>query len=213
MRDIRALTVIAPVLFLLGSAAGCSGPTEPAATSPATPARAGGAAKATAATPAVGTEAAARTGRKAAACRAADLATTITLQPDGAGPTRRALVTLANNGERACTLDGWLSVAPVNAAAETVTVPTRKVDQPGPPQAFTVAPGTSAFAGIAWTVCADDDPDCDWSNSLRYSLTGASADGPYATLEDFPDPERHQIRMKSLRIGTLQPSRQGVVAW
>ena len=34
-----------------------------------------------------------------------------------------------------------------------------------------------------------------------------------AELEGFPDPTRSLITMKSLKIGTLQPSTQAVVAW
>lgn len=41
----------------------------------------------------------------------------------------------------------------------------------------------------------------------------ASTDGDVATLEDFPDPAAGAITMKNLLIGSLQPSRQGVVAW
>jgi hypothetical protein len=33
------------------------------------------------------------------------------------------------------------------------------------------------------------------------------------TLEGFPAPERGDLTMASLRIGSIQPSRQGVVAW
>jgi hypothetical protein len=214
MREIRTRAV-AVALLLLGSATGCSGANEPAAAPgpTSTPATTGSAAEATAATPPATTKAAAQPAAQVSRCANADLQTTITLQPDGTAATQRAMVTLTNNGKHACTLDGWLSISPVNAANEVVSVPTRKVDQPGPAEAFTVKPGTSAFAGIKWTVCAESDADCDWSNSLRVSVKGAAADGPFAELEDFPNPERNGIRMKALQIGTLQPSHQAVVAW
>jgi hypothetical protein len=47
----------------------------------------------------------------------------------------------------------------------------------------------------------------------RHHSLEASTDGDVAELEGFPDPAAGDITMKSLQIGSLQPSRQGVVAW
>ncbi len=105
-----------------------------------------------------------------------------------------------------------MAISLVNAADEVVNVPTKKVNEPGPAEAFTVKPGTSAFAGIKWTTCDKGDSSCGVGNTLRYNLE-ASTDGPVATLEGFPAAESSGITMKSLQIGTLQPSNQGVVAW
>ncbi|GIF09796.1 DUF4232 domain-containing protein [Actinoplanes siamensis] len=215
MRDIRARVLVAasPALLLLGATAGCSEANHLAAAlrPTTTPATAGSTAEDT--TDSTAEARAATLTDTGSACRTADLKATITLQPNGTPTNQRAMVTLTNRGKHACTLDGWLSIAPVNAADELVVVPTRKVAQPGPAKTFTVKPGVAAFAGIKWTVCAESDVSCNWANSLRYSLTGTPGDGPYATLEDFPNPERNGIRMKSLQIGTLQPSRQAVLAW
>jgi hypothetical protein len=49
-------------------------------------------------------------------------------------------------------------------------------------------------------------------NPLRFNLQ-ASTDGDVAELEGFPNPAAGDITMKSLQIGSLQPIRQGVVAW
>ena len=221
MRDIRtrALMVAVPALFLIGTAAGCSSADTPSAQatagagSPAVPttAKPTGAAP-TSATTTKATSATNGGGPKAAACRSADLKTTVTAQSDATDAVQKGMVTLTNTGKAACKLDGWVAISLVNAADEVVPVPTSKVDQPGPAESFTVKPGTSAFAGIKWTRCDKADAKCGVGNTLRYNLE-ASTDGPVAELEAFPDPERNEITMKKLQIGTLQPSRQGVVAW
>ncbi|WP_221325745.1 DUF4232 domain-containing protein [Actinoplanes sp. L3-i22] len=221
MRD--ALKLAVPALLVIGLATGCSGgdatTAAPAATvsaSSAAPASSAAAPTATTGgTPATAktkTTGAAQTGTKAAACRSADLKTAIALQPDGTATAQKAMVVLTNDGKSACTLDGWVAISLVNAADEVVAVPTKKVNQPGPAEAFTVKPGTSAFAGIKWVPCDKADGSCGVGNTMRYNLE-ASTDGPVATLEGFPAAERSGITMKSLQIGTLQPSNQGVVAW
>ncbi|MFI1990071.1 DUF4232 domain-containing protein [Actinoplanes sp. NPDC020271] len=215
----RTLMVAVPALLVLGVTAGCSGAAQPAAapTTAAPTSAAAATAPTTGSAPAKAGPAATKATTKsgstsAAACRSADLKTTVTLQPDGTGSTLKGLVTLTNGGKSACTLDGWVAISLVDAADEVVKVPTKKVNEPGPAEAFTVKPGTSAFAGIKWTSCDKADANCGVGNTLRYNLE-ASTDGPVATLEGFPNAESSGITMKSLQIGTLQPSNQGVVAW
>ncbi|WIM97360.1 DUF4232 domain-containing protein [Actinoplanes oblitus] len=221
MRDLRTrvLRAAAPALLLLGTTAGCSGATGPAtgqptaaapATTKATPAKA--APTGTASTKAAATTAAttAVTGGK---CRDADLRTTITRQTEGTASPAYGMVTLTNGGKHSCTVDGWISVAPVNAANEVIEVPTRKVEMPGPAETLTVKPGTSVFVGLKWVPCPTGDDNCGWGNSLRYSVRGPATGGPFATLEEFGDPERNEIRMKSLQIGTYQPTVHTIVGW
>ncbi|GAA2897886.1 hypothetical protein Acy02nite_21600 [Actinoplanes cyaneus] len=211
---IRTLMIAVPALLVLGVAAGCDDSEAPAA-APATtaPADAVTSAPATPAKATATTKPTTKSGSPSvAACRSADLKTTVTLQPDGTRTTLTGLVTLTNGGKSSCTLDGWVAISLVNAADEVVKVPTRKVNEPGPAETFTVKPGTSAFAGIKWATCGKADETCGVGNTLRYNLE-ASTDGPVAVLEGFPNPERSDITMKSLQIGTLQPSNQGVVAW
>ncbi|WP_045745323.1 DUF4232 domain-containing protein [Actinoplanes rectilineatus] len=144
-------------------------------------------------------------------CATDDLAVTIAAQGDSAtAPT--AMVVVTNNGEKDCTVHGWLTFTLVNAANEAVEVPTEKVEEPGPAVDVKIIAGGSAFAGIKWTTCDKGDSSCGAGNTIRWDL-GTSADGPAAELEGFPAAEKSNITMKSLKVGTLQPSRQGVVAW
>ncbi|WBB77904.1 DUF4232 domain-containing protein [Micromonospora sp. WMMD882] len=144
-----------------------------------------------------------------AACRTEDMSAVITAQPHAENV---ALVRLTNVGPDACRVDGWVHISLVNAANKVVDVDTETVDQPGPPTPTTVQPEGSAWAGIKWTTCDKGSSDCAAGNTLKFSLE-ASVDGRPAELAGFPNPEASDITMGSLQVGSLQPSRQGVVAW
>lgn len=147
-----------------------------------------------------------------AVCRTGDLSAVVTFQPDDNGSTHRGLVTLTNKTKNTCAVDGWAAISLVNAADEVVPVKTTRVNQPGKPVKTTLKPGTTAWAGIKWTACDKGDSSCGAGNTLRFNLE-ASTDGDVAELEGFPNPEASDITMKSLQIGSLQPIRQGAVAW
>jgi hypothetical protein len=127
------------------------------------------------------------------------------------GP-QRGLVTIANRSDTPCRVDGRVFVSLYNAADERVRLPTEAVNEPGEAVAILLRPGTGAFQGIKWEACDRDDADCPTGNTLRGSLSSAGR-GVVLAQEGFPDPARSLLTMKSLRIGTIQPSTQGVVAW
>jgi hypothetical protein len=147
-------------------------------------------------------------------CRDADLEIDITPQNDDptALGTQRGLVAVANNSDSSCRVDGRVFISLYNAADERVPVPTTAVNEPGKAVDILLRPGTGAFQGVKWVACDRDDSECPTGNTLRGSLS-ASGRGVVAGQEDFPDPNRSLITMKSLKVGTLQPSTQGVVAW
>jgi uncharacterized protein DUF4232 len=146
-------------------------------------------------------------------CLNKDIDLTVTGQDqDVNGDHRSGLVNLINISDHACKLRGHFAVALINAADETVEVPTEMVNEPGEAVTVVVQRGGGAYAGIKWTVCDKDDVDCGVGNSLRWNLQ-SSGSGKSAKLEDFPAPEKHSLTMGSLQIGTIQPIRVGVVAW
>ncbi|MEV6346969.1 DUF4232 domain-containing protein [Actinoplanes sp. NPDC051851] len=208
--------LVAPALILLTGLTGCSAASSssaaPGATaSAAAPATTAGAESASAPAAAATKTTKATAATKAGACRSEGVKTSVELQ-EAEGTTQRAMVIVTNSGKSNCTLDGWVAISLVNAADEVVDVPTSRVKEPGPAEPITLKPGTSAFAGIKWTSCDKGDDTCGVGNTLRYNLE-ASTDGPVAELSGFPNPESSAITMTSLKIGTLQPSNQGVVAW
>jgi hypothetical protein len=141
------------------------------------------------------------------------MAADVTLQSERtSGTTRMALVTLTNKSSKTCKVQGRAAISLTNAAGEVVDVPTREVDEPGAAVAITLKPGRTAFEGIKWTSCDKADASCAVGNGMRFNLE-ASTDGPDARLVAFPAAEKSDITIKSLSIGTLQPSTQGVVAW
>ena len=146
------------------------------------------------------------------ACRNDGLEVTVTLQPSRDDGAVRGLVAVTNKSDEPCHLEGRASISLTNAAGEVVDVPTKEVDEPGAAVPITLKPGTSAFQGIKWTSCDKGSSTCPAGNGLRFSVQG-STDGPPAELDGFPAPEKSNLTMKSLRLGTLQPIAQGVVAW
>ncbi|WP_285689290.1 DUF4232 domain-containing protein [Actinoplanes sp. NBRC 103695] len=146
------------------------------------------------------------------ACRNDDLEVTVTLQPSRDDDAHRGLVAVTNKGDEPCRLEGRASISLTNAAGEAVDVPTKEVHEPGAAVPITLKPGTSAFQGIKWTSCDKGSATCPAGNGLRFSVQ-SSTDGPAAELDGFPAPEKSNLTMKSLRVGTLQPIAQGVVAW
>jgi hypothetical protein len=218
-KHMRALKTVVPGLVLLTALAACSSsgdtaasaPPSTGATTPATTASTASTSAATAsAAPAKST--AGSTGGGKSACKTQDVAVTITAQPGDDPAVQRGLVAVTNTAKQACTVHGWLSITLINAANQPAGVPSRTVEEPGPPEDIEIKPGTTAFAGIKWTTCDKADTTCGVGNTIRYSLT-KTTNGPVAKLDGFPSAETSGITMKSLQIGTLQPATQGVVAW
>ncbi|WP_199512888.1 serine/threonine protein kinase [Nucisporomicrobium flavum] len=146
------------------------------------------------------------------ACRTSDTSLTVTAQNFGPSGTQKGLVSLVNESDTSCRIDGRVTIRLYNAADEAVDVPTRGVDEPGEAVAMVLRPGGGAFQGIKWVACDKNDSDCPAGNTLRGSLE-SSGRGVVAALEDFPAAVDSDITMKSLLLGTLQPSPQGTVAW
>ena len=146
-------------------------------------------------------------------CTATDIKVALTEQPQRReGDSRMALVQLTNASSRTCNVGGWPVIKLVNVTDEVVTVPTQDVAEPGASVPADLALGTGAFAGIKWTICDKAAADCPTGNTIK---VGLAKGGPLATaaLEGFPNPEQSGITFKSLQVGTMQPSYQGMVAW
>jgi hypothetical protein len=219
LRGVRLLAVTAPALLILAGTAACTGTqsTSAAGSSTAPSASAAPSASTTvAATATAGTTATSTGGAgtsQIAACTATGIKADLIGQSQAStATTRMAMLQLTNTSAHPCRLYGWAGVTLTNAAGETVPVPTTKVSQPGAPTTADLPPGTTASAGIKWTICDKGASDCPVGNGLMVSVPGGTATVP-ANLTEFPAPEKSDITMKSLQIGSIQPSKQGVVAW
>jgi hypothetical protein len=211
----RPAAAAAGLLSIALLLAGCGGD-EPPATAPSASQAATG--TTTAPEPAAGggaggstetTEAAADgTAAGAAACAPGDVSADLTLQPGGT----RGLLAVTNTSGSACRVSGSPGVRLLNPAAEPVPLRVSKVDQPGPAEAVVLEPGRTAFGGLKWTGCDKSSASCGAGNAIEVELPGAAA-WTSVELQGFPAPEKVAITMRSLQVGTLQPSHQGVVAW
>ncbi|WP_169789928.1 protein kinase domain-containing protein [Actinoplanes subtropicus] len=145
-------------------------------------------------------------------CTNADITVAISAQNDVITVgTQRGLVNVVNKSGTSCRVDGRVSIRLYNAADEQVDVPAKAVDQPGPAVDITLRPGGGAFEGIKWQACDRNDSNCPTGNTIRAGLS--SAGGVVADLDGFPAAADSRITMSSVQLGTLQPSRIGVVAW
>ncbi|MFI5952275.1 DUF4232 domain-containing protein [Cryptosporangium sp. NPDC051539] len=212
MRNRSALLPLAVVLGIgVVLTAACSG--EGAGTAPASAEAAPTTAAPTTAAPTATASGASAVTASVPVCTNGDVKVDVTLQPKtDDGNTERGLLALTNASDHACSVKGRAAVSLTNAADEVVTVPTRKVDQPGPAERIVLKPGVTAFEGLKWTPCDKGSATCAAGNGMRFNLQ-ASTDGPAVTLSGFPAPEKSAITMASLQIGTLQASHQGAVAW
>jgi hypothetical protein len=192
---VRAIVVAGSALAMLVVVAACGGDTV-ASGPPTTPvARA-----TTAVSPATTTEPAV-----APASFRADL----TVQRSGLG-----LLALTNTGQRPVTVRGWPKVAFLNAANESVAVPTRQVDVPGAGPSITIGPGETAFAGLRWAVGDKGDATTFVATSLRLTAPGGATSTTVNIIgEDGQTGGYTEFDLTSAQIGTLQPSSQGVLVF
>jgi len=224
MHRFRLLLAAGPALLIAATVTGCTPTSSPAAPAqaPASSPAPDSAAAPDAAAQAAGGKATdgKATGGKAAssttkrvACRSGDVEASLTAQdPLTTGATVRAMIIVTNTSKSTCRVDGWTTVSLLNASGAASPITISKVEQPGPAEPIDLKPGTSALAGLKWTQCDKGDETCPVGNSVEIGVPGAKS-GSRTTLEGFPAPEKSGIAMKSVKLGPLQGSRQGVVAW
>jgi hypothetical protein len=141
----------------------------------------------------------------ASACT--DIRSDVTVQRLG-----MALLALTNNSRRACTVHGWADIQLEGVDGNPVRLPVRKVNQPGPGDDITLAPGRTAFAGFKWRACHRADENCGLVSGVKVAAPGTRRYTD-AKLIGIGNQPVTNISMASLTLGTLQPSTQGVVAW
>ncbi|MBB5072783.1 hypothetical protein BJ969_005871 [Saccharopolyspora gloriosae] len=146
-------------------------------------------------------------------CSAADFKVTMQAQPSDAGADSRFLIQLENTSDKSCELGGWVNLTPTNMAGEAIDVPTENVNLPGPDADLTLEPGKSAFAGAKIERAEKSDPDAQVASG--FTATPSDMNGEVnAEVSDLNGGNGPvEMAVKSMQIGTLQPSPQGVVAF
>jgi hypothetical protein len=195
------LTAIAAVT-LAATLAGCGGTNSTTATSTsATTSAPVQSASATSA--ATHSTSAGRSTSAAVASFKADL----TIQREGA-----ALLALTNNGGQSVTIQGWPTLKFLGANNAPLAVPERKVEQPGAGPSITLVPGRTAFAGVKWV--SGDKGDASTLVATSVSLTAPGHTTPVKVNLIGLDGKSGgylELALKSVEVGTMQPSSQGVV--
>ena len=140
---------------------------------------------------------------------AAQFGVDLTIQQDGLG-----LLSVTNSGKAKQTLNGWPTLAFLNAANETMSVPVRKVNVPGAGTSITLAPGQTAFAGVKWTDGDKGSASTFVATTLKVTPPGAT--GPVVANVigmDGKNKSYYEFDITSVQVGTLQPSTQGVLVF
>jgi hypothetical protein len=132
----------------------------------------------------------------------------LTIQEEGVG-----LLAVVNTSADTVRLSGWPALTFEAADRSVVRVPVTHVRQPGPSTSFALPPGTTAFAGVQWVTGDKSAPASYTVTALRVSVPGIAGD-VYAHLIAIDGTSTVQsLTLRLVRVGTLQPSPQGVNAW
>jgi hypothetical protein len=151
-----------------------------------------------------------------------------TVKPDPGAPTGAAsfhadltiqraglgLLALTSTTHRSITVQGWPTLVFLNAANQSLAVPTKNVDVPGAGPSIDIGPGQTAFAGVRWAVGAKADPRTLVGTSIHVTPPGRGGSIDVNVIgaggQSGGDTE---FDLASVRIGTLQPSSQGVLVF
>jgi Protein of unknown function (DUF4232) len=144
-------------------------------------------------------------------CSASDFGVDLNVQPDLPGVL---LMSLRNDSQHVCTVHGFVELVGTDMAGEELTqVSTASVAIPGVAEDVTLDPGESAFAGVHIEVGDKADPNtfvATGFNAYPPSNDGGSVNANIIGVNGDGD-QYFEFPMKSMEIGTLQPSRVGVL--
>ncbi|MER7013167.1 DUF4232 domain-containing protein [Saccharopolyspora sp. NPDC000359] len=145
-----------------------------------------------------------------ASCSAEDVDMTLTVQPDRPGIL---LLTAVNSSQQPCTVDGWAGLVPLDMSNSEIEVPTQQVDIPGPPTSTRLEPGETAFAGVKLELGSKDDLDAYVATGFTASMPGGEGTTNAHISFDQSAGEHAEFPVKSIQIGSFQPSAQGVTVF
>lgn len=140
----------------------------------------------------------------ASPCSAEDYKVDLIPQPDRPGVN---LLAVTNTSDQACPVSRVTSLTPQDMTGSPIDgVPSEEVDIPGPPTEISLEPGRTAFAGVHFEL--GDKNEVPAATGFRASLSDTSGD--VNVNVESGDQEYLDFPIKSMQIGTLQPSAQGV---
>jgi hypothetical protein len=120
------------------------------------------------------------------------------------------ILAVTNKGARPITVTGWPELAFLNAHNDSLQVPVEKVNQPGAATPTTLQPGQSAFAGVKLVVGNKGDDSTFVATTTNLTVPGAPTVTVSVIGDDGHAAEYPELDLKSVQVGTFQPSMQGV---
>ncbi|MFI5608917.1 DUF4232 domain-containing protein [Amycolatopsis sp. NPDC051903] len=149
------------------------------------------------------------TGTTPASVSASGFHAELTIQQAGLG-----LLALENTGKSPVTIKGWPQLQFLAADDSQLKVPTQNVEIPGPGPSITLRPGTNAFAGVKWETGDKGNP----STFVATTLKLVPPHGSGSTVVDVIGTDGKKVGypefdVTSVKVGTLQPSTQGVTVF
>lgn len=199
----RIVVIVAGTALALAALAGCGGSNQASTTSTS----AGPTTTAPPSTQASATTAKSVSTKAATPPAAASFKADLTLQQEGS-----ALLALTNSGTQSVTIQGWPTLKFLGANNAALAVPVQKVSKPGAGPAITLSPGRTAFAGVKWMTGDKADTATFVATSVTVTAPGQTTvvkvnliglDGKVAQYLELP--------LKSVQVGSLQPSSQGIL--
>ena len=142
-------------------------------------------------------------------CSAEDFKIDLNAQP---GKPGTFLLAMTNNSDKACELGGWVDLTPTNAKGEPTDVPTQNVEVPGPPEHLTLESGKTAFAGVQTEQGSKADGDAKVATGFTAKPSNMDGEVNANVINTHgSNDEPVELPIKSLKVGTLQPTSQGVL--
>jgi hypothetical protein len=117
------------------------------------------------------------------------------------------MIMLTNTSGHTVTVQGWPALTFTNAHGDKTTVPTQKVEVPGPGPSISVVAGGSVFAPVAWTDGDKGDTSTIVADGVQ--VTPPKGKKPVDTKfvgADGTAAGYYEFAITSVKIGTLQSS-------
>ncbi|MEU5852133.1 DUF4232 domain-containing protein [Saccharopolyspora shandongensis] len=143
-------------------------------------------------------------------CSAKDFKVELNVQPDRPGIL---LLAVTNNSKRTCHLNGYPTVVPTDMSGQAHNdLKAKQVEIPGKPVAVDLTPGTTGFAGLQIIQGDKADSNAITATGFNVSVPGVSG-AINADIVGTTDGGVAEYTIKSMNVGSLQPSSQGVTVF
>ncbi|RKT53655.1 uncharacterized protein DUF4232 [Saccharothrix australiensis] len=130
----------------------------------------------------------------------------------GADKPGVGLLAVTNRGTTPLTVQGWPIPSFTNLSGAPAAIPVEQVLIPGEGPSITLQPGQTAFAGVQ--LALGDAASGSAIGSMKVEVPGgASAEATLIGTDGRPISDPGSLKVSSAKVGTLQPTAQGVLVF